>query len=275
MSSSRTDVLLVGAGKMGCALLEGWLNQGLVKGEALAVLEPSPSAALKTLKAAHGFSLITDADQAAALMVSTVVLAVKPQVMDDVLPGLVGFVSDETVFLSIAAGKSIAAMQSVLGSAARIARAMPNTPAAIGAGVSGLYLPAIFTAEQKSKCESLLKAVGDVVVVQDEGLIDAVTAVSGSGPAYVFLMIETLTAAGVDVGLSEEAALQLATVTLCGAGELASISDQSPALLRENVTSPGGTTAAALDILMADEGLRALMKKAVKAAFERAKELSV
>jgi pyrroline-5-carboxylate reductase len=191
-----------------------------------------------------------------------------------VFPTLAKAAGPETVVVSIAAGQTLASFERHLPKGAAVVRAMPNTPAAIGRGITGAVANAHTTAAQKEICESLLGAVGEVVWVPDEGLIDAVTAVSGSGPAYVFLLAEALAAAGVAAGLDEATAKQLARATVSGAGELLHQSDSDPATLRQNVTSPGGTTAAALAVLMQEgDGLRELMRKAVLAAQKRGREL--
>ncbi len=201
------------------------------------------------------------------------VFAVKPQVIDAVLPDYRRWVAPQTVFLSIVAGKTMAGIHRSLGDAALV-RAMPNTPAAIGRGITVACAGASVTPAQKQLCDGLLAAVGECAWVEDEALLDAVTAVSGSGPAYVFLLIEALAQAGEREGLPPELALRLARSTVAGSGELARISDQSPARLREDVTSPGGTTRAALDVLMAEGGLRELLAHAVAAATARSRELA-
>jgi pyrroline-5-carboxylate reductase len=202
-----------------------------------------------------------------------VVFAVKPQVVDDVVPSYRHWARPGTLFLSIVAGKTIAGLARHLGSAA-IVRTMPNTPAAVGRGITAACANALVSAEQRQLCEILLGAMGESAWVEEEALLDAVTAVSGSGPAYVFLMIEALAAAGEAEGLPPALALQLARSTVAGSGELARLSQESPAQLRENVTSPGGTTRAALDVLMARDGLELLMKRAVAAAAARSRELA-
>ena len=205
---------------------------------------------------------------------SVILVAVKPQAMDSVLPALARLVGPATVVMSIAAGKSIASFERALPKGTAVVRAMPNTPAAIGRGISGAVANAETTAAQKQVCEDLLGAVGDVVWLEDEALIDAVTAVSGSGPAYVFLLTEALASAGEAAGLDAATAMQLARATVSGAGELLRQSASDPATLRQNVTSPGGTTAAALAILMREgNGLDELMTEAVLAAQKRGREL--
>ena len=207
------------------------------------------------------------------LRADAVVFAVKPQVVDTVLPRYRRLVRPGTLFLSIVAGKTLGDLARHLGSAA-IIRTMPNTPAAIGRGITVACANPLVTAAQRQFCDRLLSAIGESSWVEDESLIDAVTAVSGSGPAYVFLLIEALARAGEAEGLPSGLALELARSTVAGSGELARLSAESPAQLRENVTSPGGTTRAALDILMAENGLEPLIKRAVAAAAARSRELA-
>jgi pyrroline-5-carboxylate reductase len=202
-----------------------------------------------------------------------VVFAVKPQIADDVVPQYRRWAGSETLFLSIIAGKTSASLTRHLGSAA-IVRTMPNTPAAIGRGITVACANPLVTIEQRQFCDRLLAAIGESTWVEDEGLMDAVTAVSGSGPAYVFLLIEALAQAGQSQGLPADLALRLARSTVTGSSELARISEESPAQLRENVTSPGGTTRAALDVLMAEDGLESLIGRAVAAAAARSRQLA-
>jgi pyrroline-5-carboxylate reductase len=262
-------LVLVGCGKMGHALLEGWLDGGVVSPDAVIVVEPSPvelPAGVRRVAAAAAL--------AADLQPGVIVLAVKPQAMDDVLPPYARFAGAGTVFLSIAAGRPIRYFETHLGAAAAIVRAMPNTPAAVGRGVTVLCANSQVAASQRAFCGTLLAAVGAVDWVDDEAQMDAVTAVSGSGPAYVFLLAEALTQAGIAAGLPTELAAKLARHTIAGSGELLMQSDAPAATLRENVTSPGGTTAAALAVLMADDGMLALMTAAVDAATRRSRELA-
>ena len=205
---------------------------------------------------------------------AVIVLAVKPQAMDGVVHSYRRFTTPETVFLSIAAGKTLAYFGRHLGDQAAVIRAMPNTPAAIGRGITvGCPNPHV-SATQIALCDRLLAAAGEVAWVDDEALIDGATAVSGSGPAYVFLLIECLAKAGIAAGLPAELAMRLARITVSGAGELARLSSEAAETLRQNVTSPGGTTRAALDVLMAPDGLEALLAKAVAAAAARSRELA-
>ncbi len=265
-------MLLIGCGKMGGALLRGWMRRG-VRARDVAVVEPD-RASLADL-AAQGVRLFDDASRLPAeLSPSVVVLAVKPQMMDGVIRTQTRFVRPETVFLSIAAGRTIAYFEHKLGAAAAIIRSMPNTPAAVGRGITVACANGNVVPDQRARCEELLAAVGEVAWVEDEALLDPVTAVSGGGPAYVFLLIECLAEAGAAAGLPPDLAMRLARVTVSGAGELARMSPEPAAELRRNVTSPAGTTLEALKILMAPEGLQPLLTKAVAAATRRARELA-
>lgn len=258
-------LVLLGCGKMGSALLEGWLNGG-IHAESVYVLDPYLSDWLK----AQGVHINEDLPNDPAICL----LAVKPQMMGDALPRMVALGNATTLFLSIAAGTSIALFEQALGVQTPIVRSMPNTPAAIAKGISAIVGNDYASAAHLDMAEGLLQAVGQVVRLKDEAQIDAVTGVSGSGPAYVFHLIETMAAAGVAQGLAPELAMQLAKATVAGAGALAEASDDSPEQLRINVTSPGGTTAAALEVLM-DEGagFPKLLGDAVKAATDRGREL--
>ncbi|MCW2272703.1 pyrroline-5-carboxylate reductase [Rhodoblastus acidophilus] len=267
MSAPQT-LALVGGGKMGSALLGGWLAAGFEPAR-ISVYDPAPSEALKTLAAEKGFALNPQHAPAEA-----VVLAVKPQVLDAVASGISALFGRETFLLSILAGKTIANLAARLPVSA-ILRAMPNTPAAIGRGVTGVYANDSVSADQRAKAEFLLSGVGGVEWVERESLIDAVTAISGSGPAYVFHLVEALAQAGAELGLPQDLALRLARATVEGSGELLYRQPETSAeILRKNVTSPGGTTQAALDVLMAPDGLTALMARATAAARTRAEDLS-
>ncbi|GAB4240076.1 MAG: pyrroline-5-carboxylate reductase [Methyloligellaceae bacterium] len=265
-------LLLVGAGKMGGAMLQGWLKQGLDPTHVV-IRDPSPAPEITALAQREGIT-VTDAGWPGEAPPAAVVLAVKPQVMDDVLPPLKALIGENTVVLSIAAGKTIASIAAPLGPDVAIVRAMPNTPAAIGQGISAACASATVSEGQKRVCEDLLAAVGEVVWVDQEALLDPVTAVSGSGPAYVFLLAECLADAGVATGLERGLAMKLACATVAGAGALLRESGLDPATLRQNVTSPGGTTEAALEILMGEGGLPDLLKRAVARAAERSRELA-
>jgi len=274
-------IVLIGCGKMGGALLEGWIGgkAGEDQPAEIYVIEPhTPTAeALRAGPAGKfpGLQVYEQADQIdESVSPEVVVFAVKPQSLADTIGNYQRFAGPGTVFLSIAAGKQIAFFEDGLGEGGAIVRAMPNTPAAIGRGITVACANSNVAANQKQICQSLLEAVGEVAWVNDEDLMDPVTAVSGSGPAYVFLMIESLAAAGVEAGLDEDLAMRLARATVSGAGELARQAGQAPAQLRKNVTSPGGTTEAALGVLMAGDGLQPLMNRAVEAATVRSRELA-
>ncbi len=265
--------ILVGCGKMGGALLAGWIERG-AEPDSLIVVEPAAEAA-EAVRAAHGVRV--EADPAALpsdIDPEVVVFAVKPQALGDVAPLYKGFSGGATVFLSIAAGKTIGFFEGALGAGAAIVRTMPNTPAAVGRGITAAFPNRHVGPGQRALCHELLEAVGEVVWVDDEGLLDAVTAVSGSGPAYVFLLIECLADAGVEAGLPADIANQLARATVIGSGELARLSPEAADQLRRNVTSPGGTTEAALEQLMDDNGMAPLMRRAVAAATRRSRELA-
>ncbi len=273
MLDAARPLLLVGGGKMGEALLAGWLHQGLPP-EAVTVVEPDVGRR-RHLEQLHGIRTVPHAAELAdALAPGAVLLAVKPQMMDAVLPELVRLVAADTLVLSIAAGKSIAGFEGAFGAGCGVVRAMPNTPAAVGRGVTVLCANASASTEQRALAEQLMLAVGRVHWIDDEDLMHAVTAVSGSGPAYVFHVIEALAAAGARAGLPELLAMELARGTVIGAGELAYQSPDSAAQLRVNVTSPGGTTAAALQVLTASDGIGPVLERAVAAAAQRSRELA-
>ena len=258
--------MLLGCGKMGSAMLSGWLRQGL-RADAVSVYEPHPSDWLLQ----QGVCLNPRIDE---LEPALCLVAVKPQLMATALESVIPLGGGSVVFLSIAAGIRIAYFEKALGDGTPVIRAMPNTPAAIGKGISALIGNDRVGEAELEAAEALLSAVGETVRVSDESQIDAVTAVSGSGPAYVFHLIEALADAAENEGLPAEMARRLARATVFGAGCLAEESGEEPAQLRINVTSPGGTTAAALEHLMHEEtGLRALIRRAVSAAAARAREL--
>jgi pyrroline-5-carboxylate reductase len=261
-------LLLVGAGKMGGAMLEGWIALGIDPAK-IVVLEPSPSRELMKLTA-RGLRL-NPGDGAAEA--SVLVVAVKPQVADEVVPALASRVGPSNVVVSIMAGRTLQGLERALPRAGLI-RAMPNLPAAIGRGITVAVPNARVSGRQRDVADRLLGATGTVEWVEDESLLDAVTAVSGSGPAYVFLLAEMLAQAGAAAGLPAELAARLARATVCGAGALMDDSALDPAALRRNVTSPGGTTAAALEVLMGNGGLRPLLERAVIAAARRSRELA-
>ena len=266
-------LLLLGAGRMGSAMLQGWLAAG-VDPALLLVRDPDPAPALREMAEEHGLRL--DPPDAALADVAVLVAAVKPQVMDDALAAIAPLLPRPApLTVSIAAGRTIASFKRHLGPDAPVVRAMPNTPAAIGRGISAYCLSPEVTPGQERLAAALLAALGEVVAVADESLMDAVTAVSGSGPAYVFLLAECLQRAARARGLPEEVASRLARATVAGAGALLAARGETPAALREAVTSPGGTTAAALAVLMDEQaGLCRLLDAAVEAATRRSRELS-
>lgn len=268
--SASSPLVLVGAGKMGGAMVSGWLAQGL-DARALCVIDPAPPPASRRLLETNGVPV--NATPPGGVVAKALVLAVKPQIIRDALPPLQPLVAAETLVLSIAAGTRIATLRAGLGRG-RIVRSMPNTPAEIGMGMSVATKAADAGAAVAAIATALLEAVGSVAWVDDEAQMDAVTAVSGSGPAYVFYLVECLAAAGEASGLAPDLAAQLARETVAGAGALLSHSDLSAETLRKNVTSPNGTTAAALAVLMGPEGLGSLMAAAVSAARRRSEELS-
>jgi len=271
-TNRRGPIVLVGGGKMGAALLAGWLAEG-VAAEDIVVVEPHP-ATMQALKARFKIQVVDDVPAIFARPPSLVLFAVKPQGLDAVVPLYKSLVAPDSCFLSIAAGKTLGYFERHLGKDAAIVRAMPNTPAAVGRGMTVLIANGAASEEQRDFCETLLRAVGEVRWAVEEAQFDAVTAVSGSGPAYVFLLIECLAQAGVEAGLPADLAMDLARATVAGSGELARQSDEPAATLRQNVTSPGGTTAAALAVLMGEGGLQPLMTKAIAAAARRSKELA-
>jgi pyrroline-5-carboxylate reductase len=273
MSGTGTHgILLVGCGKMGAALAQGWLAAGrparslvVVEPEAPALARANLPKAVRTLPAPEALD--------AAFRPAVVVLAVKPQAMEATLPAYRRF-AGAALFLSIAAGKTIAGFERALGPEAAIVRAMPNTPAAIGRGISALAANERATPAQRTLAEQLLGAVGETLWLAAEGDMDAVTAVSGSGPAYVFHLVEALAAAGRAAGLEDGLAMRLARATVSGSGALLAAASESAEQLRKNVTSPNGTTQAALDVLMGPEGLAPLLRRAVAAAQRRSRELA-
>ena len=268
MTDWPRTLALAGAGKMGGAMLRGWLDGGL-QAAGVTVIEPTPSPELVALQAERGFAL----NPAAPAAPEALVLAVKPQAFAAAAPSLRALAAPGTLVLSIIAGKTIAELAARLPARA-IARVMPNTPAAVGRGASAGAANAAVSAIQRGWTERLMRAVGLFEWVAEEALIDAVTALSGSGPAYVFALVEAMARAGEAVGLPADLAMRLARATVEGAGELMAREPDTPAaVLRQNVTSPGGTTAAALGVLQATDGLDALLARAVTAARDRAREL--
>jgi pyrroline-5-carboxylate reductase len=261
-------LLLVGCGKMGGAMLDGWLARGLAAAD-VAVAEPVE--AIRPKQA--GLRVVTSSSEIGETP-EIVVLAVKPQSMDGVMPDLKRFADKGSVFLSIAAGKTLGYFAGHLGNSAKVVRSMPNTPAAVRQGITVATAASGVSAAEKKRCHELLEAVGQVLWVDDEALMDPVTALSGSGPAYVFLLVEAMAAAGAKLGLTPDMAMQLARATVAGSGELLRQSKDPASQLRINVTSPGGTTAEALKILMATDGIQPVFDKALAAASRRSKELA-
>jgi pyrroline-5-carboxylate reductase len=260
----------MGAGKMGGAMLEGWLAAGVDRA-GLTVIDPNPSDRLLALATEHQFALNPTS---AVRPPEALVLGIKPQGLDAAAESFAALAGPKTLVLSILAGKTIADLAARAANARAFVRAMPNLPAAVRRGVTGVAANAAVTPAQRAQTTALLEGIGAVEWVPDESYIDAVTAVSGSGPAYVFHLVEAMTEAGVASGLPRETAARLARHTVEGAGELLRQSPLGPDVLRQNVTSPGGTTAAALQVLMGDDGLTPLMTRAVAAAKRRAGELS-
>ncbi|TPW30390.1 pyrroline-5-carboxylate reductase [Pararhizobium mangrovi] len=267
--SAAAPVVLVGAGNMGGALLKGWLDAGLSPRDVV-VVDPKPSEAMVRLLAERGVR--HEAEPPSDLVARVLMLAVKPQMMADVVPSLKGLVGRETVAVSIAAGTPLSAIEGYLGGGA-VVRVMPNTPAMVGRGISAAVANADVSAEQRDWVSALLSVCGPVEWVDDEALIDAVTGVSGSGPAYVYYLVECMAEAGRKSGLPDDLAMRLARATVSGAGEMLHRSEEEAATLRANVTSPNGTTAAALSVLMDEDGLQPLVERTVEAARKRAHEL--
>ncbi len=264
------SVALIGAGAMGGALLRGWLNAGPINSERSAVFDPAASDDIAALCKGRGVRVNPAIDGA----FDALVLAVKPQAAGEILPAYAG-IARQAVVVSVIAGKNIAGVAKALGGAVKVARAMPNLPAAIGKGVSGLYAPEAIDENGRVLIETLMAAAGETIWVETEEQIDFVTAVSGSGPAYYFLLTEALAQAGEGLGLSKGAAARLARATLTGAGALLETETRGPEEMRRAVTSPGGTTEAALNILDGDgEALRKLIKTAVEAAAKRSAALA-
>jgi len=268
--ASSDPIILIGAGNMGGALLTGWLKSG-VPGSSVTVVDPKPSEAMLKLIADAGASHVTGVPP--GVTASVLFIAVKPQVMEAVLPPFKATIGPNTVVVSIAAGKTLAFLEKQLGETAMV-RAMPNTPAMVGRGVTGAFANVKVGERQRQLVQNLLKVSGPVEWVPEEADIDSVTAVSGSGPAYVFYLVECMAEAGRKLGLQADLAMRLARETVAGAGELLHQSPDDASRLRQNVTSPGGTTAAALAVLMAEDGMQPLFDEALEAARKRAQELA-
>ena len=266
-------LLLAGAGKMGGAMLSGLIARGL-DAKLVRVQDPAPPSEVAAMLAQHGITAearVEKLDRAPGV----IIVAVKPQMMDAVFPALAKLAGPSTVVLSIAAGRSLASFEAYLPAGIAVVRGMPNTPAAIGRGITVCVANAAASAPQRALCDALLSAVGEVAWIDDERHMDAVTAVSGSGPAYVFLLAECMAEAGRAAGLDADLAMRLACATVSGSGDLLHQSELDPATLRKNVTSPGGTTAAALGVLMQSPGgLKEIMIEAVAAAAVRGRDLA-
>jgi pyrroline-5-carboxylate reductase len=262
-------LLLIGAGKMATALLEGWLRLGVDPKQVFAI-DPGPVPEIVEMLAGAGVALnATEVPEPAVIL-----LAVKPQVLGDVVPLLRRHVGPRTLVMSVLAGKSLAALEAVLPQGTPVVRTMPNTPAAVGRGMTALVANAAVSRAQRELADALVSAAGEAAWLEDEAQMDAVTAVSGCGPAYVFLLVEAMAKAGVAAGLAPDLAMQLARSTVTGAGELLHRSDLSAETLRVNVTSKGGVTAEALAVLMAPDGIQPLFDKALARAAERSRELA-
>lgn len=264
-----TNILLIGCGKMGGALLSGWLKARLAQKIVVIELGPMPY----ILANEKSIDWLSDSTKLAdSFKPDAVVLAIKPQMMQDALPPYRRF--NQALFVSIAAGRTLASLASILGAETAIVRTMPNLPASISQGITAGIASQCVTATQRGLAERILSVVGEYCWVEQEAWLDHVTAVSGSGPAYVFLLVEAMAAAGEKLGLPADLAIRLARQTIVGSGALLKQSPQTAAELRAAVTSPKGTTQAALDVLMADHGLTQLMEQAIKAASKRGQELA-
>jgi len=269
--TTKHSVALIGAGAMGGALFRAWLDKGAIDEKGSAVFDPAANEEIKTLSERHGVALNPAIGVAAP---EALVLAVKPQIANDVLPAFAPLARDAVV-VSVMAGRSLASVAKALGGAPRVARAMPNLPAAVGRGVTGVYAPAAFSDGERALVTALMAATGDAIWVEAETQIDFVTAISGSGPAYFLLLVEALEEAGASLGLSKNIAERLARATLTGAGALADADARSAADMRRAVTSPKGTTEAALKIFDGENhALRELVKDATAAAARRARALT-
>jgi pyrroline-5-carboxylate reductase len=262
------DVLLIGAGKMGGAMLQGWLARGLPR-DKITVIEPQPDKRLRAL-GERGLKLNPPRKGKA----SVIVLGVKPQTAPDVLSVAAKMAGKGALVISIMAGRTIAFLEKAFPAGTAVVRVMPNLPASIGRGISVAVANKAVDRRMRNAAAGLLSATGTVEWVDKEALLDAVTAVSGSGPAYVFLLAEALTSAAISAGLPADLAAKLARETIAGSGELLKQSSIDAATLRKNVTSPGGTTAAALDVLMGPGGVETLLTTAVAMAARRSRELA-
>ncbi len=261
-------LLIVGAGKMGTALIRGWIKAGLGP---ITAVEPNPS---ETLKSLAGVTLVFDLNGLPSSRWRACVVALKPHIVRNEAGRLAAIAASGTLMISIAAGTTVSLLRKSWGEGAAVVRAMPNTPGSIGRGITALFAASGIAADDKSFAEALLAAIGETVWVEEESLIDAVTAVSGSGPAYIFTLVDALTKAGLATGLPEDVAGKLARATITGAGALLDADPRPAVQLARDVTTPGGTTEAALNVLNATGALEALMTRAVAAAKARAEELA-
>lgn len=265
-------LVLIGAGKMGTAMLQGWLDAGIT-GDQVTIFDPAPPPETMAVIAQHAISHNPPVDSVEDI--EAILVAVKPQMVDEVLPTMAGLASDKPLVVSVVAGKTIAAFRQHFGAATPVIRTIPNTPAAVGRGITAMAASDGVSARQSDLAMALLASLGEVVTVADETLIDACTAISGSGPAYIFYMTECMTEAAVELGLPADVAEQLARATVAGAGELMRATGTPAGTLRENVTSPNGTTYAALQVLMADaDGMKQLLTRATAEAERRSRELA-
>ncbi len=265
-------LVLIGAGKMGTAMLQGWLEAGIT-GDQVTIFDPAPPPETMALIAQHSISHNPPVDSVDG--VEAILVAVKPQMVDEVLPAMAGLARDKPLIVSVVAGKTIAAFRQHFGETTPVVRTIPNTPAAVGRGITAMAASDGVSTKQSDLATALLASLGEVVTVADETLIDACTAISGSGPAYIFYMTECMTEAAVQLGLPADVAQQLARATVAGAGELMRATGTPAATLRENVTSPNGTTHAALQVLMADaDGMKQLLVRATAEAEKRSRELA-
>lgn len=265
-------LVLIGAGKMGTAMLQGWLEAG-VTGDQVTIFDPAPPP--ETMAVIAQYSISHNPPLNSVDGVEAILVAIKPQMVDEVLPAMADLAKDNPLVVSVVAGKTIAAFRQHFGETTPIIRTIPNTPAAVGRGITAMAASDGVSAEQSKLATALLASLGEVVTVTDEALIDACTAISGSGPAYIFYMTECMTAAAKKLGLPADIAEQLARATVAGAGELMRATGTPAGVLRENVTSPKGTTHAALQVLMADEdGMKQLVIRATAEAEKRSRELA-
>lgn len=265
-------LVLIGAGKMGTAMLQGWLEAG-VRGDQVTIFDPAPPPETMAVIAQHSISHNPSLDSISDI--EAILVAVKPQMVDEVLPAMASLASGKPLVVSVVAGKTIAAFREHFGKDTPVIRTIPNTPAAVGRGITAVAASDGVSPDQSRLATALLASLGEVVTVPDEAMIDACTAISGSGPAYIFYMTECMTAAAMELGLPADIAEQLARATVAGAGELMRATGTPAGVLRENVTSPKGTTYAALQVLMADhDGMKQLMIRATAAAEKRSRELA-